>query len=333
MGATGQPEVRVLGGLEIDIDGVALRLDGPRRRALVALLAAQRGTPRTADWIATHLWRDGDRPADATMTVRVYVSRLRRMSPDLIVTEANGYALASTARLDTDLAARRHDDAIDHCRAGRPEEATASLRSALATWRGRSFQEFADVELLAAAGSTWDRRRADIAVVLADLVDVVDGAHLRREVAAALHTIVSDDPAREDVVLRLALLHARLGAPTAALHVLDRLANDIGGLTDDAIDLREAIVADDLPPVLTWQRYIRNLVAAPAAPAAPRWGRPARPRVDRQLLGRERELAAVHQSLTESRHGLRLVLVVGPAGIGKSELIAHVAAQHADLRW
>jgi DNA-binding CsgD family transcriptional regulator len=50
------------------------------------------------------------------------------------------------------------------------------------------------------------------------------------------------------------------------------------------------------------------------------------------LLERERERAALEDAVAESRHGGRVVLVVGEAGIGKTRLVEAVLAQRAGVR-
>jgi DNA-binding SARP family transcriptional activator len=61
-------EVRLFGELEALQGGIALPVRGAKQRALLALLALQRGKPMSADRLIDHLWRDGEvaNPANAT---------------------------------------------------------------------------------------------------------------------------------------------------------------------------------------------------------------------------------------------------------------------------
>ena len=56
-------KVRVLGPLEVLIDGVPVRLGGPKQRAVFALLAAEVGKPVSVDTLIDGVW--GDEPTTA----------------------------------------------------------------------------------------------------------------------------------------------------------------------------------------------------------------------------------------------------------------------------
>jgi DNA-binding SARP family transcriptional activator len=92
--ATGTPmEFRILGSLEVLVDGRQIPLAGARQRALLAILLLHRGEVVSVDRIVDELW--GERPPDtAVKTVQVYVSRLRKLLGDeVLVTRGGGYAL------------------------------------------------------------------------------------------------------------------------------------------------------------------------------------------------------------------------------------------------
>ena len=60
-------QVRLFGELEVVADGVPVPVYGAKQRALLALLALQRGRPVTADRLIGVLWGDGQaaNPANA----------------------------------------------------------------------------------------------------------------------------------------------------------------------------------------------------------------------------------------------------------------------------
>src|SRR5579875_2051251 len=86
-------EVRLLGELEALQDGVAVPVRGAKQRALLALLALERGKPVSADRLIDHLWGDGDlaNPANA---LQAQIGQLRRsLGAAAIITSEAGYAL------------------------------------------------------------------------------------------------------------------------------------------------------------------------------------------------------------------------------------------------
>ena len=70
-------EIRLLGPVELRIDGRDVPLGGPRQRALLALLALRAGQVLPADELVEELWA-GEPTDGAETTLRSYVSRLRR---------------------------------------------------------------------------------------------------------------------------------------------------------------------------------------------------------------------------------------------------------------
>ena len=87
-------EFRILGPLEVYGARGALALGPIKPRAVLAVLLLHPNEPVSADRLALALWGE-EAPADATRTVQVYVSRLRRAlgEPGAIATTAAGYRL------------------------------------------------------------------------------------------------------------------------------------------------------------------------------------------------------------------------------------------------
>src|SRR4051794_19323601 len=128
-------EFRVLGPLEVLVDGRAVAIGGPKPRALLALLLLRAGQAVPVDRIVDELWPVA--PAAAAQSVQMHVSRLRRALPtaSVLVTRSAGYALElDGAQLDLHAfevlaqqghAALREDDV---------SRARAALEQALARW-------------------------------------------------------------------------------------------------------------------------------------------------------------------------------------------------------
>ena len=87
-------EFRVLGPIEVDRDGTAVALGGPRQRALLALLLVGAPQPVPIDRLEDELWR-GEPPDGASTTLRAYVSKLRAVLGEgaRIRSSAGGYAI------------------------------------------------------------------------------------------------------------------------------------------------------------------------------------------------------------------------------------------------
>ena len=83
-------EVRLFGELEALDGGVPVPVRGAKQRALLALLALQRGQPVSADRLIDLLWGDGQaaNPANALQT---QIGQLRRtLGPAAILTTEAG---------------------------------------------------------------------------------------------------------------------------------------------------------------------------------------------------------------------------------------------------
>src|ERR1700683_913997 len=88
-------QVRLFGELEVLAAGVAVPVRGAKQRALLALLALQRGQPVSADRLIDALWGDGQ-GATPAKAVRALIAQLRRtLGPAAILTSEAGYALTA----------------------------------------------------------------------------------------------------------------------------------------------------------------------------------------------------------------------------------------------
>jgi DNA-binding SARP family transcriptional activator len=165
-GAVSAPPLafRLLGPFDVRHCGALLDAGTPRQRALLAVMLLADG-PVCTDQIIDQLW--GDRvPRTAIATVRVYVSRLRRMFAaigltDVIGTTASGYELASDGTQVDSVAFEglvaagmaAHED-------GDPERSELVLRHALAMWHGPALADFRYEEFAQAEISRLEEMRA-----------------------------------------------------------------------------------------------------------------------------------------------------------------------------
>ena len=207
---------RILGPIEVDAEGG--RSDHvPRGRtlSLLALLLVYRGRVVHVDQAVEELW-EGAGPRHAKKAVQVLASRLRSaLGGGIVLSEGGGYALRPAPG---DLDALRFDELFRRGRAelarGEPEEAAATLRQALALWRGPaladvSHQRFAQPEIARLEGLRF--------ACLGDRVDADLAAGRHVEVAGELEGLVRQHPLRERLRGQQMLALYRAGRQADAL--------------------------------------------------------------------------------------------------------------------
>src|SRR5256885_157153 len=130
-------EFFLLGPVEVRIDGRAIDLGGSKQRALLAILLFRANRPVPTELIIDDLWDEA--PLTAAKSVQVYVWRLRRLLGEAagrIETTSSGYRLlADPSEIDVErfralTASGRAALSTD------PTAAAATLREAMALWRG-----------------------------------------------------------------------------------------------------------------------------------------------------------------------------------------------------
>ena len=136
-------EVRLFGELEALDDGVPVPVRGAKQRALLALLALQRGQPVSADRLIDLLWGDGQ-AANPANALQAQIGQLRRTlgSAAILTTEA-GYAL-EVGPEDVNVVRFEHLVAQGRrlAEAGQAADASAALGKALGLRRGEPLADF-----------------------------------------------------------------------------------------------------------------------------------------------------------------------------------------------
>ena len=114
-------DVRILGPLEVLVDGSPLGPFSPRQRALVIALAVQRGNVVPRERLLDDLWADSP-PATGLGVLQNYISQVRKLlGAERIVTRGPGYALAvERGEIDVD---RFEDGLVGPARSGRAARA------------------------------------------------------------------------------------------------------------------------------------------------------------------------------------------------------------------
>jgi DNA-binding SARP family transcriptional activator len=217
----GGVDLGVLGPFEVRLAGEPRDVGGPRLRTLLAVLAAEAGRVVSVAALGRALWGE-EAPAHAGRTVRTYLSRLRgTVGSGAIVTRPPGYVLHLAAgALD---AARFEGLAADGRRvlaAGEPAAARERLTAALALWRGHAaYEEFGDVETLAAEGIRLDRLRHN---AVQDRIDADLATGEDTGLIAELEALTAAFPGHERLWAQLMTAFYRAGRQSDALEAFRR---------------------------------------------------------------------------------------------------------------
>jgi len=300
-------DYRILGPLEAEREDRPLAVTGRKPRALLALLLLHPNETVPTDRLIDDLW--GERPpATAANTLQVYVSKLRKLLADRLVTEGAGYAL----RVEPDeLDAARFERIAEQGRAALTQrsygEAAERLHEALALWRGPAladlrYEPFAQAEITRLEelrlAAVEDRIEAELFL----------GRH--DQLVAELEALVSENPLRERLRRQLMLALYRAGRQAEALDAY-RVARDVLveqlGLEPgpELRELEQAILRQD-------ESLARRPLPASNLPV------PAS-----TLVGRARELGEICDRLR--RGEVRLVTLTGAGGAGKTRLALEAA--------
>ena len=204
-------EFRILGPLEVLLDGRPVELGGQRQRALLAALLVHHGQVVSTERLVDLVWGESA-PKTATTSLQNAVAQLRRvLGADVLETRAPGYVLAAEADAD------RRRSLRDPSRAGTAAPGGGAgelLRSALALWRGPALADLAGEEFTQGEIRRLEELRLD---ALEERIDADIEFGLHREVIGELETLAAVAPLRERVcALRMLALY-RSGRQAEAL--------------------------------------------------------------------------------------------------------------------
>ena len=129
----------VLGPLQMTVDGAAVPLGTPKQRAVLAVLVMNRSRPVAIDSLITAAWEQWP-PPEARASLHSYISNLRKLLGDsrsMLVNAPPGYRLAAgDTACDIGRFILEKTAGVQAAAAGRFEEASVHLTTALAEWRG-----------------------------------------------------------------------------------------------------------------------------------------------------------------------------------------------------
>jgi len=256
-------DVRLLGPLELRVDGRPLALPGGKPKALLAVLLVSRNRVVSSDSLADAIW-DGDVPGTFLSTMQVHVSTLRRAlrplsEPGLLVvtTQSPGYRVAvDDALVDLGRFGRWARAGADLLAAHRYAEAADRLRAALAEWTGPALADLRGLRFADdfAAAVEEERLVALQARIDADMASGMDSA-----VVGELVSLTGQYPLREPFWIQLITVLYRLGRQADALEAARRIRELLG----DELGIDPSPALRDLE-----RKVLRQESLAPAAPAA-----------------------------------------------------------------
>ncbi|WP_184579954.1 AfsR/SARP family transcriptional regulator [Streptomyces zagrosensis] len=325
-----QAVFRLLGPLDVRIDGEPVKLGGPRHRTILSMLLLTPGQTVSVDALTEAVWPSGA-PATARNQIAICVAGLRKLFKDaagegeLITTSHPGYVINTLEHL-LDITGYENlvSRAREALRKGQTAEACDLFAEALALWRGRALD-----------GVTGQRIEEEVTRLEETHLDVCEehaGLRLQlygpQPLIAELTTLVTEHPLRERARAHLILAHYRAGRRAEALEVFregrDLMVRQLGIEPGPALRGLHDLVLQDAPelggPTADPHATPPGQVPAelPAAPAS--------------FTGRVAELAALNRMLDEraGRVPLAVAAISGVAGIGKTALAIHWAERVAE---
>lgn len=304
-------EFRILGPLEVAVEGRPVELSSPSLRLLVALLLANAGRVVSLDRLVEDMW-EGNPPPTARHTLQGYVYRLRRMLGSegwRVETRDPGYSLKVTEEeMDSERFERMWRRGRSLSAEARFSEAAGVLAEALCLFRGEVLSDVSEVAALAPERTRLTEMRL---AAFEDRIEAELAVGRAAEVAAELEAMVEEYPYREKMWGHLMVALYRCGRQADALRAYQRVREVLG--SEIGIEPSPWLSGLEEQILIEGESIAENVVELTVPSNLPR--------TRTRLLGRKREVADVIGML-----GLhRLVSVVGAPGCGKTRLAVETA--------
>ncbi|MEU5154431.1 BTAD domain-containing putative transcriptional regulator [Glycomyces sp. NPDC021274] len=311
-------DVRLLGPLEIRIDGALVAIPRGNTATVLAILLDEANSVVPLENIVRAVY-GVDIPQDPETQVQNTIGVLRRKlgaARDRVETVGRAYRLTIGADELDALRCKANEDRARTLRMeGRLDEAVAALREALGEWRGPALANL--------SGATVDsmRRRYDEhrLALLDRRIDLDLELGRAAEVVDELRQIVAVHGTRQRftaLVMRALHLSGRTAEALEAYAALkERLADELGADPDPALrDLNAAILREG-PPA--------TALSAPPLPPDPPFPRRAPamlPRANTRFTGRTDQMRVLDGLLDAAAGTAGLAVIAGMGGVGKTAL-------------
>ena len=300
--------VEVLGPLRLLVGGVPVDVPGPKRRAVLALLAFARGETVPVGRLVDALW-PSEAPASGRSALQAHISRLRRhlgAAAMRLQNSGDGYRLELGGDECDASEARAQLAQARSLRGQDPIGALAVLERAHSLWRGPQLTDLVDIADIATAIEECRNLQREVTDAL---IDCAVAAGRARQIITLATTQLVADPLREPSVLLAMRALAATGEAPEALRIgrefRARLAEEMG--------------LDPSPALGTLEREIAGGAAGPTTPAIAR--SPAT-----RLIGRADQVTALRRLMASER----LITLAGPGGVGKTRVAFEVANDTPD---
>ncbi|TDT98258.1 DNA-binding SARP family transcriptional activator [Streptomyces sp. 846.5] len=337
-----QIQFAVLGAVGVWRDGVEVTPRLPQRCTVLALLLTAAGRPVSTQEITELLWGDQP-PASAANIIHRHIGMLRRiLEPGLpprghgrwLLPAPGGYRLHTRA---DNLDLLKFRELADQA-SGEADDVSADRRidlftTALGQWKGRAADGLpADIRG-DAVFTALEQERSDVVKAAADLA-LARGAAAR--VLPFLQIAANQQPFDEGLQARLILSLAATGRQAQALEAYagtySRLADELGVAPGPELRDAHQRVLDGHRPADPRPAPDRPADTGPEGPQPTSAGPPAQlPAALRVFTGRRTELAHLpaNPGPDDEPRGVRITVIAGMGGIGKTTLAVHYAHQTA----
>jgi DNA-binding SARP family transcriptional activator len=343
---------RLLGPLEIRAGEDWQGIGAPKWRSVLAALLINAGQIVPADILINEVWGETP-PAKAANLISIYVLRLRRLLGDtdstLLVTRAPGYLLRlAPGDTDAQVFETSFREGGRAYAAGDPERAAAQLAEALALWRGSPLADVPATTLVETEAERLEALRLD-AAELRIKAELACGSHA--QVIPELRRLLADNPLRENLWLLLMQALDGAGRHAEALDAYGQarnvIAEELG--VDPGAELRQFyahLLAEDQEHAADTGDAPGSISAGTVTPSSgpPRpvpvlaaAGRPRPVPVPAELpadvadfTGRADQVKHLCDVLSSGSADddpgvVRIALVAGSGGLGKTSLAVHAA--------
>ncbi|HEX8082143.1 MAG TPA: BTAD domain-containing putative transcriptional regulator [Jatrophihabitans sp.] len=329
---------RLLGPMEILVDGRPVAMPGAAERAVLVQLLLSPGLTIPATILVDRLWSESSLPVDPMNALQIRVSKLRRSLraigvSEVVTREGVGYrANVDPASVDAVDFVARVREARSRSEAGAGAADPASLNAydeALGLWRGDALSDFATEQWATVEAARFSKLKL---TALTERAQIALALGREAEVIGDLEPLVTHDPTLESLTGLLMVALYRSGRQTEALEAYLRTRQ----VLDESLGLEPSLTLRSLHErVLRQDEALGSQPDMGGTPVAVSGTRRAEeratsptnlPTVVRPLIGRDDQL----DSLAELIHGARLLSLIGPGGAGKTSLALAAVVRASD---
>ncbi|MEU6815288.1 BTAD domain-containing putative transcriptional regulator [Streptomyces sp. NPDC046860] len=317
-------EIRILGSVEVDVDGETVVLRG-KTASLLGVLALHSPRPVEKQRLHDVIWDGQGRVNVVEGKIRVVRAKLGLAANQGVLTHGSAYQLQA----ETDV--QRFQDLVgladSRKEAGEPGAAAEGYAQALGLWRGEPLPELTDDHVRGEIAALMHQRRAAQLSRLRILMDL--GAH--SEALGAADQLRVEDPYWEEVLrIKVQALYQAQGGH-AASRLLRQFSEE---LAEQGLDpspqwhtLAGRVLNHELPVVPTVASLPSQRQFVPASEAEPQADAPVDnipPATYSRFVMRPQAWARLEEAVGQ---GLPVISLVGIGGCGKSTIAREFAVR------